>query len=148
MWMIYKEFSFEAAHRLPYHEGKCRRLHGHSFRGRVYVASDQLKASGSETGMVMDFGELKAYLDPLVKHYLDHYYLNDSLGLESPTSEAIAAWIFDKLQAQGLPGLHSVEILETCTSAARYFSPQLSSLIMTAPESSLADQPVSKPSQG
>lgn len=129
--MIYKEFSFEAAHRLPHHEGKCRRLHGHSFRGRVYVVSDQLKTHGSETGMVMDFGTLKAYLDPLVKEYLDHHYLNDSLGLESPTSEAIAAWIFQKLADQGLPGLHSVEILETCTSAARYFAPQLLSLLDT-----------------
>lgn len=129
MWIIYKEFTFEAAHQLPHHEGKCRRLHGHSFRGRVYVASDRLQSSGSETGMVMDFSRLKTYLDPLVKNYLDHYYLNDSLGLENPTSEAIAAWIFQQLADQGVPGLHSVEILETCTSAARYFSPQLSSLI-------------------
>ena len=139
--MIYKEFSFEAAHRLPHHEGKCRRLHGHSFRGRVYVVSDQLKTQGSETGMVMDFGTLKAYLDPLVKDYLDHYYLNDSLGLESPTSEAIAAWIFQKLADQGLPGLHSVEILETCTSAARYFSPQLSSLLDTVAIPAAATDP-------
>ena len=55
MWIIYKEFTFEAAHQLPHHEGKCRRLHGHSFRGRVYVMSDRLHNSGSETGMVMDF---------------------------------------------------------------------------------------------
>ena len=134
MWIIYKEFSFEAAHQLPHHEGKCRRLHGHSFRVRVYVASEQLKTSGSETGMVMDFGVLKAYLNPLVKDYLDHYFLNESLGLENPTSEAIAAWIFQKLEEKGLPGLHSVEILETCTSAARYFSPKLSSLIVASPE--------------
>lgn len=129
MWIIYKEFSFEAAHQLPHHEGKCRRLHGHSFRGRVYVASDCLKTTGSETGMVMDFSVLKAHLDPLVKNYLDHYYLNDSLDLESPTSEAIAAWIFAKLEEAGVPGLHSVEVLETCTSAARYFSPRLSTLL-------------------
>ncbi len=130
MWIIYKEFSFEAAHQLPHHEGKCRRLHGHSFRGRVYVAADHLKTEGSETGMVMDFSVLKAHLDPLVKNYLDHYFLNESLGMESPTSEAIAAWIFEQLETAGVPGLHSVEVLETCTSAARYFSPRLSSLVL------------------
>lgn len=125
MWIIYKEFTFEAAHQLPHHQGKCRRLHGHSFRGRVYIMADRLKTEGSETGMVMDFGVLKAHLEPLVKNHLDHHYLNDSLAMESPTSEAIAAWIFEQLEQAGVPGLHSVEVLETCTSAARFFSPHL-----------------------
>lgn len=119
-WTIYREFRFEAAHRLPYHQGKCQRLHGHSWVGRVYVESDRLIETGPEQGMVMDFGEIKAYLDPIVEDFLDHYYLNETTGLESPTSEAIARWVFEKLEAAGLRGLQAVEIRETCTSGARY----------------------------
>ncbi|WP_107668251.1 6-carboxytetrahydropterin synthase QueD [Cyanothece sp. BG0011] len=119
-WTIYKEFRFEAAHRLPHHQGKCCRLHGHSWVGRVYVSRDRLHETGPQQGMVMDFGEISAYLDPLVENFLDHYYLNETTGLESPTSEAIAQWIFEKLEAAQLPGLCMVEIRETCTSGAQY----------------------------
>ena len=92
--------------------------------------SATLHQQGSETVMVMDFGVLKSFLKPLVEDYLDHYFLNESLNLESPTSEAIAAWIFQQLQAKGLPGLHSVEIFETCTSSARYYAPELTEIGM------------------
>ncbi|MDJ0661434.1 MAG: 6-carboxytetrahydropterin synthase QueD [Crocosphaera sp.] len=119
-WTIYKEFRFEAAHRLPHHQGKCSRLHGHSWVGRVYVNSDHLEPTGPKQGMVMDFGDISNYIDPLVETYLDHYYLNETTGLESPTSEAIAQWIFEKLAAAKLPGLCMVEIRETCTSGAQY----------------------------
>ena len=71
--------------------------------------------------MVMDFGRLQDYLTPLLENYLDHYYLNETLEMESPTSEAIAEWIAQQLLASGLKGLHSVEIRETCTSGTRYF---------------------------
>lgn len=119
-WLIYKEFRFEAAHKLPHHDGKCRRLHGHSWLGRVYVKSNQLIAKGSKQGMVMDFGDLKAYLQPLLDDYLDHHYLNETTGLENPTSEAIAEWLFQQLAAIPVPGLYAVEIRETCTSGAYY----------------------------
>ncbi|MDJ0731585.1 MAG: 6-carboxytetrahydropterin synthase QueD [Crocosphaera sp.] len=119
-WTIYKEFRFEAAHRLPHHQGKCCRLHGHSWVGRVYVSRDYLETTGPKQGMVMDFGDISNFIDPLVETYLDHYYLNETTGLESPTSEAIAQWIFEKLEAAKLPGLSMVEIRETCTSGAQY----------------------------
>lgn len=119
-WLLYKEFRFEAAHRLPHHDGKCQRLHGHSWVGRVYVTGQELQTQGAKQGMVMDYGEMKKYLQPLLEDYLDHHYLNETTGLESPTSEAIARWVFDRLDAAGLEGLHSVEIRETCTSSARY----------------------------
>ena len=125
MWLIYKEFRFEAAHILPHHNGKCSRLHGHSWVGRVYIQSDSLQTSGPQQGMVMDFGEISRYLEPLLENHLDHYYLNETTGLENPTSEAMAQWIFEQLQKAGLTGLHSVEIRETCTSGARYFHPHL-----------------------
>lgn len=119
-WLIYKEFRFEAAHRLPYHDGKCSRLHGHSWVGRVYVKGDRLIDQGAKRGMVMDYGDIKKFIQPLLDDYLDHYYLNESTGLENPTSEAIAKWIFEKLEVSGLPGLYAVEIQETCTSKCTY----------------------------
>lgn len=119
-WIIYKEFRFEAAHTLPHHDGKCRRLHGHSWVGRVYVKGNELIVEGSKQGMIMDYGDIKQYLQPLLDNYLDHYYLNETTGLENPTSEAIAKWVFEKLEAVGLPGLYAVEIRETCTSGCTY----------------------------
>lgn len=119
-WLLYKEFQFEAAHRLPNHDGKCRRLHGHSWVGRVYVKGNKLIADGAKQGMIIDYDDIKKYLEPLLENYLDHYYLNETTGLPSPTSEALAKWIFEHLETAGLPGLQAVEIRETCTSSARY----------------------------
>ncbi|WP_072620656.1 6-carboxytetrahydropterin synthase QueD [Spirulina major] len=119
-WTIYKEFRFEAAHRLPDHDGKCQRLHGHSWVGRVYVRGDRLTTHGPKAGMLMDFSEIKDYLTPLLETYLDHHYLNDTTGLANPTSECLAQWIYHHLETAGLPGLDGVEIRETCTSGCLY----------------------------
>lgn len=119
-WLIYKEFRFEAAHQLPHHDGKCRRLHGHSWIGRVYVKGNKLIEDGSKQGMLLDFDDIKKYLQPILTDFLDHHYLNETTGLLNPTSEAIAKWVFEKLEASSLPGLYSVEIQETCTSGAQY----------------------------
>ena len=119
-WQLYKEFRFEAAHRLPHHDGKCARLHGHSWVCRIYIQGDRLIESGPKQGMLMDFGDVKTYMKPLLDQYLDHYYLNETLGMENPTSEAIAQWIYRKLQAVDLKGLMAVEIKETCTSGCLY----------------------------
>jgi len=119
-WIIYKEFTFEAAHLLPFHDGKCSRLHGHSWKGRIYVKGNTLIAEGAKKGMIMDYGDIKKYIKPLLDDYLDHYYLNESTGLENPTSEALAKWIYEKLEDINLPGLYAVEIQETCTSGCKY----------------------------
>jgi len=119
-WSIYKEFRFEAAHILPKYDGKCRRLHGHSWVGRVYIKGHQLQSSGPQEGMLMDFGLIKSYIEPIRQKYLDHFYLNESTQLENPTSEELARWIYEKLELAGLPGLEAVEILETCTSGCIY----------------------------
>ena len=119
-WLIYKEFSFEAAHKLPHHNGKCRRLHGHSWVGRVYVKGNRLISGGAKQGMVIDYSDIKKYVEPLLDNYLDHYYLNESLQIDNPTSEMVAKWIFERLETAGLPGLEAVEIRETCTSKCTY----------------------------
>jgi 6-pyruvoyltetrahydropterin/6-carboxytetrahydropterin synthase len=112
---IFREFTFEAAHRLPHvPDGhKCARLHGHSYRVQVNVAG----VVGAETGWVMDFGEIKQIVEP-VRDQLDHYYLNEVPGLENPTSEVLARWIWDRLVSQ-LP-LAAVMVRETCTSGCIY----------------------------
>lgn len=119
MWKLRKKFTFEASHRLPHHDGKCRRLHGHSWVGWVTVRAEELQRQGSKAGMVVDYGDIKAAVGPLVEDYLDHHHLNETLGLENPTSEEIARWVFDRLKP-GLPGLATVVIEETCTSSCTY----------------------------
>lgn len=119
MWTLVKKFTFEAAHQLTKHQGKCSRLHGHSWVGYVYVSGDNLKQSGSEAGMVMDYGEIKKVINLLVDNYLDHHFLNDTTKLENPTSEEIARWIYDQIKLK-LPGLTAIRIDETCTSQCFY----------------------------
>lgn len=113
---IFKEFTFEAAHRLPNvpADHKCARLHGHSFAVRITVKGDV----GEHSGWVMDFSDIKSAFKP-VRDELDHYYLNDIEGLENPTSENIARWIWQRLLPR-LPLLHAIEIRETCTSGCVY----------------------------
>jgi 6-pyruvoyltetrahydropterin/6-carboxytetrahydropterin synthase len=113
---VVKAFTFEAAHRLPSvpPEHKCARLHGHSFRVEVRVRGP----IGAESGWVLDFADVSRAFAPLHDR-LDHRYLNDVDGLDNPTSERIAVWIWDRLAAE-LPGLAEVVVHETCTSAAAY----------------------------
>lgn len=113
---IFKEFTFEAAHRLPnVPDGhKCARLHGHSFRVQLHVRG----AVGKETGWVQDFGDLRAAFKPLEAR-LDHYYLNEIEGLENPTSEVLAKWLWDRLIDE-LPNLVEVQVRETCTAGCIY----------------------------
>lgn len=113
---IYREFTFEAAHKLPnVPEGhKCGRLHGHSYRVEVHVAG----AVGEETGWVQDFGDIKAAFKPL-EEQLDHNYLNEIEGLQNPTSEVLARWIWCRL-AEALPSMTAVQVRETCTSGCIY----------------------------
>ncbi|GIH72011.1 6-pyruvoyl trahydropterin synthase family protein [Sphaerimonospora thailandensis] len=112
---IFREFTFEAAHRLPNVSPghKCARLHGHSYRVEVHVKGE----IDSSTGWLMDFAELKAAFKPL-EEQLDHYYLNEIPGLENPTSEVLAKWIWDRLR-DVLP-LSAVAVRETCTSGCVY----------------------------
>jgi len=111
-----KTFGFEAAHWLPcFPEGhKCRRMHGHSFKVDVVVAGEV----DPSTGYLIDFAEIKQAVEPIEKQ-LDHYLLNNIEGLENPTAELLAKWIFDRLKPS-LPLLDSVCVRETCTSAAEY----------------------------
>jgi len=113
---IYKDFSIEAAHRLPNVPTghKCSRLHGHSFLVRIEVEGQP----DPVRGWVMDFTDIKTIFQPIYER-LDHHYLNDIEGLENPTSENLAIWIWQQLKPL-LPELSSIEIKETCTSGCIY----------------------------
>ena len=113
---IFKAFTFEAAHRLPNvpADHKCARLHGHSFRTEIWVQGEV----GEDSGWVTDFADLKRAFMPLYDR-IHHRYLNDIEGLENPTSEVLAQWIWKRLQ-EDLPGLSKVVVRETCTAGAVY----------------------------
>src|SRR5690625_1865862 len=103
---VCKRFRIEAAHRLPNvpAEHKCARLHGHSFHIELVVAGPV----GEESGWVIDFADIEAAFKPLYDQ-LDHHYLNDVEGLENPTSEQLARWIWVRMQTR-LPGLREVRV--------------------------------------
>ncbi|MCA1669483.1 MAG: 6-carboxytetrahydropterin synthase QueD [Thermomicrobia bacterium] len=113
---LFKEFTFEAAHRLPNvpADHKCFRLHGHSYRVELHVRG----AVDRETGMVMDFAAITAAFKP-THDRLDHYYLNEIEGLENPTSENLARWIWSRVKPT-LPSLSRLIIRETCTARCIY----------------------------
>lgn len=113
---LFKIFQIEAAHFLPnVPEGhKCRRIHGHSFVVEIHVSGPV----DEKLGWVMDFADLKKAFEPLYRQ-LDHHFLNEIPGLENPTSENLARWIWRRLDP-ALPGLSRIVIRETCTSGCSY----------------------------
>jgi 6-pyruvoyltetrahydropterin/6-carboxytetrahydropterin synthase len=116
---LYREFTIEAAHRLPHVPAghKCARLHGHSFRIEIQVRGHV----DPQTGWVMDFADLRTAFQPIYDQ-LDHRYLNEIEGLENPTSENLARWIWRALKPR-LPQLSRIIIRETCTSGCIYEGP-------------------------
>lgn len=119
MYTLTKSFKFEASHILHHHDGKCARLHGHSYTLTVELSSQTLQRTGSETNMVTDFGRISTSVKKLLLSHLDHHHLNDSLQTDSPTAEFIAAWCF-KMLKPALPQLCAVTIQETMTSSATF----------------------------
>jgi 6-pyruvoyltetrahydropterin/6-carboxytetrahydropterin synthase len=113
---VFKEFTFDAAHRLPNvpPDHKCARLHGHSFRLEIHVRGE----IDEPNGWVLDFSDITRAFQPL-HDQLDHQYLNEIDGLTNPTSEHIALWLWRGLKPV-LPGLCRVVVRETCTSGCNY----------------------------
>jgi 6-pyruvoyltetrahydropterin/6-carboxytetrahydropterin synthase len=113
---IYKEFTIEAAHWLPNVPAghKCGRMHGHSFRLALYVSGPL----DPQMGWVMDFAEIKAAFKA-IEDRIDHRCLNEVAGLENPTSENLARWLWRELRP-ALPLLSKVVVQETCTSGCNY----------------------------
>lgn len=113
---IYKTFTIDSAHRLTgVPEGhKCGRIHGHTFTIELHVSGDV----DPTTGFVIDFAEIAKSFDP-IREQLDHTFLNDIEGLDNPTSENIAKWIWVRLK-HNLPGLVQIVIKETPNAGCCY----------------------------
>ena len=113
---IFKAFTLESAHRLPNVPAghKCARIHGHSFRVEIHVSGEV----DTHVGWVQDFADIKGAFQPLFEQ-LDHNYLNAVAGLENPTSENLAKWVWDRLRPE-LPLLSKIVVHETCTCGAIY----------------------------
>ena len=114
---LVKTFHFESAHQLPHvpPEHKCHRMHGHSYRVDVCCAGEV----DPRTGWLLDFGEVKARVEPLIRNELDHRVLNDIAGLENPTAEMLAHWLWQRI-APIVPYLASITVHETTTSRVTY----------------------------
>lgn len=114
--LIFKDFTFDSAHFLPHVPAshKCRNMHGHTYRLRVWLKG----VPDPQLGWVMDFAELKHVVKPVVA-ILDHKCMNDIQGLENPTCELIAVWIWQQLKPS-LPLLSKIELHETPTSGTVY----------------------------
>lgn len=113
---IFREFTFDAAHRLEnLPEGhKCARLHGHTYRLRVYVSGPV----DTRVGWIVDFAQIKAAAAPVIEQ-VDHRLLNEIDGLDQPTTERLCVWLWDRLKP-ALPGLARIELWENTTSGCVY----------------------------
>jgi 6-pyruvoyltetrahydropterin/6-carboxytetrahydropterin synthase len=111
--ILRKEYGFESAHFIYNHPGKCRNLHGHSYK--LYVSLEG--QVNPETGMIIDFDDLTKVVDAQVISKLDHRFLNDLIPLS--TAENIAVWIWEQLQPE-LPELCQVEVFETLDNCVIY----------------------------
>ncbi len=111
-----KDYNFEAAHTLPNvpPDHKCARMHGHSYKITVTVEGPV----GEASGWLMDHSEISDVVKPVIAE-LDHRYLNDFAGLENPTFERLAGWLWERL-APGLPGLAEIVVHETPTARCIY----------------------------
>ncbi len=108
---ITKEFGFEAAHKLDWHSGKCKNLHGHSYKIEITISGEINK-----NGVVMDFSDFKKIAQEKAIEKLDHKYLNEIIS--NPTAENIAVWIWQQLKED--LNLHEVRVWETESNSAIY----------------------------
>ncbi|QAS51881.1 6-carboxytetrahydropterin synthase QueD [Halobacillus litoralis] len=91
--MVSKEFSFDAAHHLHCYEGKCKNLHGHTYKV-IFGISGFV----DDIGLVIDFGEIKKIWKEQIEIHLDHRYLNDTLPNMNTTAENMVVWIYEKME--------------------------------------------------
>jgi 6-pyruvoyltetrahydropterin/6-carboxytetrahydropterin synthase len=113
---VFKDFVIDCAHSLPHvPDGhKCKNVHGHTYKIRVGLKGEL----DPVLGWVEDFALIKAAFEP-IKELLDHRYINDVSGLENPTAENLAIWVWNKLKDK-LPLLHEVMVFETPLSGTVY----------------------------
>jgi len=114
--IIFKHFHFDSAHFLPnVPDGhKCKAVHGHTYRMTLYFGGDL----DENLGWVMDFADIKKEVNPIIAR-IDHTLLNDIEGLENPTCEVIAVWLWNKIKPK-IPLICRIRLYETPTSGVVY----------------------------
>jgi 6-pyruvoyltetrahydropterin/6-carboxytetrahydropterin synthase len=90
--LVSKEFTFDSAHHLHDYEGKCKNLHGHT-----YKVIFGLSGFVDDLGLMIDFGDIKEIWKTEIEIYLDHKYLNETLPPMNTTAENMVAWIYEKM---------------------------------------------------
>ncbi|WP_078555537.1 6-carboxytetrahydropterin synthase QueD [Bacillus alkalicellulosilyticus] len=118
---VTKEFTFDAAHHLHCYDGKCKSLHGHTYKLVVTMSGFV-----NDIGISVDFSDIKRMFNDVIKDKLDHRYLNDVLPNMNTTAENMIVWIWEqldeKLVAEGLKAigtrLEELVLYETPTSYA------------------------------
>jgi 6-pyruvoyltetrahydropterin/6-carboxytetrahydropterin synthase len=112
-----RDYTFEAAHRLPHvpPDHKCFRMHGHGYKVELSIAGEV----DERTGWLVDFADITAVVEPLIRSQLDHRTLNDVPGLENPTAERLCRWLWERIQPH-FPGLVAITVHETCTARCTY----------------------------
>lgn len=121
MYILRKSFKFEASHQLKHYDGKCSRLHGHSWELIVEIIG-KLEPSVNPQ-ILIDYFDISKVVKPLLEEKFDHWHLNETLNTEDPTSEFVAKWLFDYLKPSFSSKhykLNAIEISETCTVSCRY----------------------------
>lgn len=113
---IFKQFTFDSAHFLPnVPDGhKCKEIHGHTYRLTVFIEGPLDK----DLNWVMDFSDLKRAIGPVIDS-IDHKLMNNISGLENPTCEQMAIWLWNKIKPK-IPLLKKIELNETPTSGVVY----------------------------
>jgi 6-pyruvoyltetrahydropterin/6-carboxytetrahydropterin synthase len=116
---VTKIFTFEAAHFIPEHSGKCKNVHGHSYTLEIEVST--LGGAVLQKGMVIDFGDLKAIVNPMLEEYYDHHFLNDTVD-GNPTAEVMVYKIVGDLKnlIKAPLCLTRVRLWETATCYAEW----------------------------
>ncbi|MBX0359146.1 6-carboxytetrahydropterin synthase QueD [Halobacillus sp. Nhm2S1] len=116
--LVSKEFTFDAAHHLHCYEGKCKNLHGHTYKVIFGISGFT-----DDIGLVIDFGDIKNIWKEKIEVHLDHRYLNDTLPNMNTTAENMVVWIYEKMEEalKGDPNncrVEFVKLYETPTSYA------------------------------
>lgn len=123
MFRLARRFSFEASHVLEGYEGPCSRLHGHTWRGELWIVGRHLVGEGSEAGMLLDFNRLDVAIR-MVLMRLDHRHLNDVLAMKKPTSELVCSWLYRQFEIMlsqfGWVTVEKVVLEETADSRCEY----------------------------
>lgn len=91
---VSRTFKFDAAHKLPHYDGKCKNMHGHTWKLRVTLVGTR-RTNGPQKGMILDFSDLKDIVNKFILNQLDHSVINDYY--DNPTAENLADWIFQVL---------------------------------------------------